>query len=111
MTQTPTISTHVLDTGLGRPARGVLVTLYRVNGSAFTRVGSAKTDDDGRVRTLLEGGLVAGKYRIDFDLAGYGGGQGFFERFSMDFVVSDIGRSYHVPLILSSHSGITYLGS
>lgn len=110
MAQAPTISTHVLDTGLGRPARGVPVTLYRVDGTAVTRVGSAMTDDDGRVRALLESGLVAGVYRIEFDLAAYRK-DAFFSRFATDFVVKDIGRSYHVPLILSPHSGMTYLGS
>lgn len=109
MAQVSTISTHVLDTGLGRPARGVPVTLYRVKGSSATRVGSAVTDDDGRVRALLEGALEAGSYRIEFDLTGHGGG--FFARFATDFEVKDTSRSYHVPLILSPHSGMTYLGS
>jgi 5-hydroxyisourate hydrolase len=115
MAQTSTISTHVLDTGLGRPARGVPVTLYRVNGAAATRIGSALTDDDGRVRALLDGALEPGAYRIEFDLAGYARAQGrdpgFFARFATDFEVRDASRSYHVPLLLSPHSGITYLGS
>ena len=108
MAQTPTISTHVLDTGRGRPAPGVPVALYRVNGSSATRCGSAVTDEDGRVRALLDGALEAGAYRIEFDLTGHGE---FFSRFATDFVVKDASRSYHVPLILSPHSGITYLGS
>src|SRR5262245_5885591 len=115
MAQTPTISTHVLDTGLGRPARGVPVTLYRMNGASPARIAQAVTDDDGRVRDLLGGALEAGAYRIEFDLSGYARAQGkdggFFARFASDFEVKDIGRSYHVPLILSPHSGITYLGS
>jgi 5-hydroxyisourate hydrolase len=115
MAQTPTISTHVLDTGLGRPARGVSVTLYRVNGAIATPVGSAVTDEDGRVRALLDAALEAGAYRIEFDLAGYARAQGrdagFFARFATDFEVRDTSRSYHVPLIVSPHSGMTYLGS
>jgi 5-hydroxyisourate hydrolase len=110
MAQTPTISTHVLDAGLGRPARGVAVTLYRMNGATAVRVGSAVTDDDGRVRALLEGALEAAAYRIEFDLSAYRAG-GFFVRFATDFDVRDTSRSYHVPLILSPHSGMTYLGS
>ena len=118
MAQTPTISTHVLDTALGRPARGVPVTLYRLNGASPAKIASAITDDDGRVRDLLGATLEPGAYRIEFDLAGYaraqGQGQGsatFFARFATDFEIKDTGRSYHVPLILSPHSGITYLGS
>jgi len=71
MAPSPNISTHVLDTDLGRPARGVPVTLYRVNGTAATRVGAGVTDDDGRVQALLDGALEAGAYRLEFDLAGY----------------------------------------
>jgi 5-hydroxyisourate hydrolase len=115
MAPSPTISTHVLDTGLGRPARGVPVTLYRVSGGAATRAGSAVTDEDGRVPALLQGGLEVGTYRIEFDLTDYARGQGrdpaFFSRFVTEFEVRDTTRSYHVPLILSPHSGITYLGS
>ena len=115
MAQSPTISTHVLDTDLGHPARGVPVTLYRVNGTAATRVGTGITDDDGRVRALLDGALEAGAYRLEFDLAGYsrsrGSHSGFFVAFATDFEIRDTSRSYHVPLIISPHSGMTYLGS
>jgi 5-hydroxyisourate hydrolase len=115
MTSNPVLSTHVLDTGLGRPARGVPVALYRLNGDAATRVATAVTDDDGRVRDLLGARLEAGAYRIEFDLAAYaraqGNDAGFFSRFATEFEVRDTTRSYHVPLILSPHSGITYLGS
>jgi len=115
MTSNPVLSTHVLDTGLGHPARGVPVALYKVDGSSATRVATAVTDDDGRVRDLLGGPLEAGAYRLEFDLAGYartqGQDAGFFSRFATEFEVRDTTRSYHVPLILSPHSGITYLGS
>jgi hydroxyisourate hydrolase len=110
MAQTPTISTHVLDTGLGCPAKGVPVTLYHVSDGCAAHVGSAVTDDDGRVRALLEGALHAGVYRIVFDLAAYRAGA-FFTGFATEFEVRDTSRSYHVPLILSPHSGMTYLGS
>lgn len=115
MTSNPVLSTHVLDTGTGRPARGVPVVLYRVSGAAATRVAGHVTDDDGRVRDLVGGALEPGAYRLEFDLAGYARAQGeeagFFSRFATDFEVRDATRSYHVPLILSPHSGITYLGS
>ena len=115
MTSNPVLSTHVLDTGLGRPARGVPITLYRLGGGGATPVANAVTDDDGRVRDLLGAKLEAGTYRIEFDLAGYARAQGrdnsFFSRFATEFEIKDTARSYHVPLILSPHSGITYLGS
>ena len=118
----PTISTHVLDTGSGKPAVGVHVTLSKVgeDGRAI-RMTQALTDGDGRVRDLLERPLTAGVYRLEFnpspprDEGGAGGkaGEGgrFFERIAVDFRVDDVGRSYHVPLLLAPYSASTYRGS
>ena len=109
MAQTsPTISTHVLDTGTGRPAAGIHVTLYRLaDDGKPIRMTQALTDDDGRIHDLLERPLTAGDYRLDFNL----GRGGFFERMSVDLHVTDAGRSYHVPLLLSPFSMTTYRGS
>ena len=59
-----TISTHVLDTALGKPAEGVRVTLERDH----VLIGSGETDEDGRVRDLLQGGssLGEGEYKLTF---------------------------------------------
>ncbi len=104
----PTISTHVIDTGRGAPAVGIHVTLYRLadDGKAI-RMTQAMTDDDGRVRDLLERPLTAGDYRLDFNL----GRGGFFERMSVDLHITDVTRSYHVPLLMSAFSMATYRGS
>ncbi|HEX6868505.1 MAG TPA: hydroxyisourate hydrolase [Candidatus Limnocylindrales bacterium] len=104
----PTISTHVLDTGTGRPAAGIHVTLYRLaDDGKPIRMTQALTDDDGRIHDLLERPLTAGDYRLDFNL----GRGGFFERMSVDLHITDAGRSYHVPLLLSPFSMTTYRGS
>ena len=49
----PTISTHVLDVGTGRPAVGVRVRLVRVIAGVEAEVGEGATDHDGRVGDLL----------------------------------------------------------
>lgn len=104
----PTISTHVLDTGRGQPAIGIHVTLYRLaDDGKPIRLTQAVTDDDGRIRDLLERPLTAGDYRLEFNL-GHGG---FFERMSVDLHVTDVSRSYHVPLLMSPFSMATYRGS
>jgi 5-hydroxyisourate hydrolase len=104
----PTISTHVLDVERGVPAAGVRVTLYRLaDDGRPVRMTQALTDDDGRVRDLLERPLLAGDYRLEF---GFGSG-GFFEKLSLDLHVSDVSRSYHVPLLRSSFGLTTYRGS
>ncbi len=70
---TPTISTHVLDTERGIPAAGVRVTLFRLaDDGRPLRMTQALTDDDGRVRDLLERPLTAGDYRLEF---GFGRGR------------------------------------
>ena len=105
MTDGPTISTHVLDVEHGRPAAGVTVHLYRVDGDERW-VGGGTTDDDGRVTRLLNSELEAGDYEIRFEVGGE-----FFLGLACSFRVSDTARSYHVPLIVAPYSLSTYRGS
>ena len=111
---TPTISTHVLDTEVGMPAPGVHVTLYKLGeDDRPIRLTQALTDDDGRVRDLLERPLSPGTYRLEFSLAlrGDAAGDRFFRRLSVDLRIDDVTRSYHVPLLLAPFSMTTYRGS
>jgi 5-hydroxyisourate hydrolase len=103
------LSTHVLDAALGRPAVGVAV---RLDGGGQV-LASAHTDDDGRVRGLADH-LAAGSYRITFDTGGYfaaTGQQGFYPEVAVTFTVSDPGQHHHVPLLLSPFAYSTYRGS
>ncbi|HEU5202713.1 MAG TPA: hydroxyisourate hydrolase [Candidatus Limnocylindrales bacterium] len=107
---TPTISTHVLDTERGVPAQGVHVSLYRLDvANGPIRMTQALTDADGRVRDLLERPLVAGDYRLEFDVAHEDAS--FFTRLSVDLRITDADRSYHVPLLLAPYAMTTYRGS
>ena len=106
-----TISTHVLDTERGVPAAGVRVALYRlgVGTNGAIRIAQALTDADGRVLDLLERPLVAGEYRLEFDIAADSGS--FFTKIAIDISITDVERSYHVPLVLAPFSMTTYRGS
>jgi 5-hydroxyisourate hydrolase len=106
-----TISTHVLDTESGQPAAGVPVYLARIldDGTVET-AGAGHTDADGRIATLLDGALVAGVYRLTFEVREYRPAA-FFAEVSLDVVVDDIGRSYHVPLLLAPYGISSYRGS
>jgi 5-hydroxyisourate hydrolase len=105
-----TISTHVLDTERGVPAAGVHVTLSRLDvGDGPIRMTQALTDGDGRVRDLLERPLMAGDYRLEFDIAHEDGS--FFTKVAVDLHITDPERSYHVPLLLAPYSMTTYRGS
>lgn len=114
--QAPTISTHVLDTETGEPAAGVHVSLYKLGEDARPiRLTQALTDDDGRVRDLLERPISPGDYRLEFILSGRttpeASDDRFFRRISVDLRVADVTRSYHVPLLLAPYSMTTYRGS
>jgi 5-hydroxyisourate hydrolase len=112
----PTISTHVLDAEAGRPAVGVHVSLYKLGEDGRPiRLTQALTDDDGRVRDLLDRPMSPGDYRLEFALGGRTAPDGsenrFFQRLSIDLRIEDVGRSYHVPLLLAPFSMTTYRGS
>ena len=112
-----TLSTHVLDTSLGRPARGVPVVLERRTAErTWSESGRGKTDKDGRIRDLLAGraGLKRGRYRLTFGVAAYFRAQrrpAFYAEVSIEFVVAKPNEHYHVPLLLSPWGYSTYRGS
>ena len=110
-----TLSTHVLDTGLGRPAAGVPVTLARRENGTWHDVADGVTDTDGRWRAPDDVALVAGTdHRLTFATAEHlvaAGREPFFPEAAVVFRPSDPDRHHHVPLLLSPYSYSTYLGS
>jgi 5-hydroxyisourate hydrolase len=93
------LSTHVLDTGAGRPARGVRVELLR----ADRLLASGETDDDGRIPALARD-LEAGAYRLVFHPP-----SPFFRRVELEVELAD--GHYHVPLLVSPYGCASYRGS
>jgi 5-hydroxyisourate hydrolase len=107
-----TLSTHVLDTSLGKPAAGIRITLRR----GATVLGEGVTDADGRARDLagVAGELSAGVYSLRFETAAYfakSGTPAFYRDITIDFVVGASAEHYHVPLLLSPFGYSTYRGS
>lgn len=111
------ITTHVLDTAAGRPARDLHVALERRDAQdRWHVVGQGVTDGDGRLRTLLspDAELAAGIYRLTFDTGGYFAARrlvSFYPQVSIIFEVRDPAEHYHVPLLLSPYGYSTYRGS
>lgn len=107
-----TLSTHVLDTSLGKPAQGICVTLEK-NGET---IGSGVTDADGRVSDLAQKGskLGEGSYSLKFSVADYflkGGRDTFYSDIVVTFRIVGAPHHYHVPLLLSPFGYSTYRGS
>jgi 5-hydroxyisourate hydrolase len=105
------ITTHVLDTSIGQPARGVTVALTDAEGNV---IGRGRTDQDGRCRDLLPTPLQSGRYRISFDVAAYFLARdihSFYPVVHIDFEVFDAAQHYHVPLLISPFGYSTYRGS
>ena len=109
-----TITTHILDTSIGRPASGVPLILAKASGGGWTTVGRGTTDIDGRCKTLLKNPKVRkGTYRLTFGVASYfkrTGQKAFYPSVSIVFTVTDA-RHHHVPLLLSPWGYSTYRGS
>jgi len=117
------ISTHILDTALGRPAADVPVSLAQWQGGDWALLNGTVTDADGRVKHLLppEKALAVGLYRARFDTAAYYEAKGLtglypyvdivFEVKSQGPEVRNSDQHYHVPLLLTANGYTTYRGS
>ncbi len=114
------ITTHILDTALGRPAAGVAITLSRQLGeptsTRWEPLATGHTDADGRVGDLLAPGLArVGVYRIRFETGAYFRSIGvdayFYPWAEIVFEIDDPSAHYHVPLLLNPFGYSTYRGS
>ena len=93
------LSTHVLDTALGKPAAGVRVELAREQ----KVVASGETDADGRIGDLARG-IEPGRYALVFWPP-----SPFFTRVELELELVD--GHYHVPLLVSPYGCASYRGS
>jgi len=101
------LSTHVLDTALGKPAPGIPVALFQ-NGEL---IADGRTDADGRVSSLGPDLLESGGYTLLFDTAAYFSEKpAFYPRVIVDFTITGP-EHYHVPVLLSPFGYSTYRGS
>ena len=114
------LTTHVLDTARGRPAAGVAVELWRLDGNDRTLLAAARTNADGRTDAPLLVGeaLTSGVYELVFAVGDYFKEQEvpmptppFLDRVPIRFGVADPEAHYHVPLLASPWAYSTYRGS
>jgi 5-hydroxyisourate hydrolase len=109
------ITTHVLDIGRGVAAADVEVALDRRRAGEWVRIGAGRTDERGRLTSLLDAAAATvGRYRLTFDIGAYQARHGaavFFPEVQVVFDVADAAGHYHVPLVISPFGYSTYRGT
>lgn len=111
------LTTHILDTSMGTPAKEVEIKLYKRNDSSLKLINSVKTNEDGRCNEpLLSGDLFEeGCYEIEFNIGHYYATKDidcpFLKDVVIRFYISNSDENYHVPLLISPFSYSTYRGS
>ncbi|MEU6667526.1 hydroxyisourate hydrolase [Streptomyces sp. NPDC046727] len=125
---TASVSTHILDTSIGRPAEGVAIQLSARSGrdADWQALGSSATDSDGRCKDLPDLPEGTTHVRLDFAVEPYfekkqadaqqdapanrDSGAVFFPEVAITFAVKP-GEHYHVPLLLNPFGYSVYRGS
>ncbi|MFF9767759.1 hydroxyisourate hydrolase [Streptomyces sp. NPDC053086] len=126
---TASVSTHILDTSIGRPAEGVAIHLSARSGrdADWQALGDSATDADGRCKDLPALPEGTTHVRLDFAVEPYfekkqadaqqdapanrDSGPGvFFPEVAITFAVVP-GEHYHVPLLLNPFGYSVYRGS
>ncbi len=110
------ITSHILDTSLGKPAQGVPIELMQQVDNSWVSLGTGLTNADGRVSDLLvsESILAAGIYKLSFRLSDYYqqlNTDSFYPYAEVVFQIAGDGQHYHVPLLLNPFGYSTYRGS
>ncbi|MCU4676031.1 hydroxyisourate hydrolase [Catenovulum sp. 2E275] len=109
------ITTHVLDTALGKPAAGINIELYQQTQTGWQLLASGETDADGRITNWLnpQTKLEFATYKLIFKLEAYWQQQQqtvFYPSAEICFNLSEQAH-YHIPLLLSPYGYSTYRGS
>lgn len=128
---TASVSTHILDTSIGRPAEGVAIQLAARSGrdADWQTLGGSATDADGRCKDLPALPEGTTHVRLDFAVEAYflkfekkqadaqqdapanrDSGAVFFPEVAITFAVKP-GEHYHVPLLLNPFGYSVYRGS
>ncbi|MFI5668170.1 hydroxyisourate hydrolase [Streptomyces sp. NPDC051704] len=124
---TASVSTHILDTSIGRPAEGVAISLSArtdLHGE-WAALGGSATDADGRCKDLPALPEGTTHVRLDFETETYfekkqaeaqqdaprvRDSGAFFPEVTITFAVNP-GEHYHVPLLLNPFGYSVYRGS
>ena len=107
------LSTHVLDTARGIPAREMKIELWSLCGPQRQLLKTVRTNADGRTDAPLISAepLRVGTYELTFAMGSYFGSAGFIGDVPIRFSIAEPEGHYHVPLLVTPWSYTTYRGS
>jgi 5-hydroxyisourate hydrolase len=113
------LSTHVLDNVLGRPASGVEIELFALEGDTRRPIAKTRTNADGRTDAPLLSGdtFHMGLYELVFHVGAYfrdteaAAEPPFLDLVPIRFSIAEPDGHYHVPLLVTPWSYSTYRGS
>lgn len=113
------LTTHVLDTATGKPAAGLSIALYHLEGDTRTHLKTVVTNADGRCDKplLADAEFRTGEYELVFAAGDYLRQQGLSlpKPAFLDVIPIRFGMAepvhYHVPLLVSPYGYSTYRGS
>lgn len=110
------ISTHVLNTSIGKPAEGIPLELSILQGNEWKVLSSAVTNTDGRTGDLLNSVSESrtGTFKIQFQMKAYlekAHGQVFYPWIDVVLNIEEENVKYHIPILISPFGYSTYRGS
>ena len=108
------LTTHVLNTAMGKPAAGMSVLLEKRSEKEWVKLALGMTNEDGRMADLPAGMVQApGAFRLTFETGAYFlkmNEPSFYPQVTVEFFI-DEETHYHVPLLISPYGYSTYRGS
>lgn len=108
------ISTHILDTALGKPAGGVVLRLEQQTPEGWLLLSEQSTNADGRVASMYGAPLPQGRYRLTADIGAWFAATGretLYPQAQIDFALPSGGGHYHLPFLIAPWGWSTYRGS
>ena len=114
------LTTHVLDTANGVPAKGIRIEIFKLHLSNRSKLRETITNNEGRTESpmLNEDQFVPGTYELLFHIGDYfreknnlAEEPSFLDIVPIRFTIASLNKSYHVPLLASPWGYTTYRGS
>ncbi|CAN5175939.1 hydroxyisourate hydrolase [soil metagenome] len=109
------LTSHVLDTTTGKPAKEITAVLYYGENDEWKEIRRGITNDDGRIKDLFgtTENLTYGIYKMRFETKDYFDKKQIKTFYPFVEIIFEIDSKehYHIPLLLNPFGYTTYRGS